>query len=124
MPFNETQQAFTQNLKNHANVRAIGPCVAKVVQERDDMRSPRMVEGPIWRAGRYESLQQLDFVQRSLGVARRRLDDLQRNMAFHPVFAASSTQFPARPRKTNAHLLSHVSHTVEKWPQPSLRTTT
>lgn len=42
MPLDETKQILAKDLKDHANVSSIRAFVAEVIQERDDMRSPRV----------------------------------------------------------------------------------
>ena len=90
----ETEQILAQHFEDHADVRAVGPLMAEMVEERDDMGSAGMGQGG--RKGREgvlgggldgrggggdQSLEQLDLVERSLGVSWSRLDDLERDMA-------------------------------------------
>ena len=38
----EAEEVFAEDFENHADVGAVGPAMAKVVEESDDMASARM----------------------------------------------------------------------------------
>ena len=109
MPFDETKQVLTEHLEHHAYMRAVGPLMTEVVEERNDMRSAGMgLGGRGWRVGIFgcggdwgggrcdETLQKFDFVERSFCVPRSRLDDLERDMAVHPVQQQTSGRIAQR----------------------------
>jgi hypothetical protein len=84
MSLDQAEQILAQDLKNHADVGAIGSFVSEVIQELNDMGFAWMrVRGRWWRVWvlwcgcygwrirRDESLEKLDLVQRCLCVSWR-----------------------------------------------------
>lgn len=132
MALDEAEEVFTKDLKNHADVGAVGPFVSEVVEERDDMGAARvgvgwgrrgMGEGGRggdgWGGGGDEALEEFDLVEGSLGIAGGGFDDLEGDMAVHSGRGISWIE----EVDDGTHFRSFASHTVEKWPQPSFRTT-
>jgi hypothetical protein len=109
VPLDEAEEILSQDLEDHANMDTIWTLVLEVVEERDDVRAPG-----VGLVGRDEALEELDFVERGLGVAGSGLDDLESDVAVHPGLEIS-TRSSRQGRKT--HLVSFASQTVEKWPQ-------
>lgn len=98
MALDKAEEVFAEDLKDHADVDAIGALVAKVVEEGDDMGAARVGLGGGWgrgglvlgrlyggRGGDDEALEELDLVERGFGVARGGLDHFERDMAVHSV---------------------------------------
>ena len=83
--------------------------VFEVVEERDDMGT-----AGVGLVGRDEALEKLDFVEGGLGVAGSGFNDLESNMAVHPV-VEMRIRSSGLGRKT--HFVSLANQTVEKWPQ-------
>ena len=100
----EPEQVLAEDLEDHADVGAVGAFVAKVVEKGDDMGSAGVcLRGRCWRmrvfwrgldgrrGGRDQPLEELDLVQRRLGVPWRGLYDLQRDVPVQPALAMSTT---------------------------------
>lgn len=71
-PLDESQQVLTQDLENHTDVHAIGSLVLEGIQQTDDV-FPTRVRGLCLD----DLAQELDFVDRRLGVVGGGANDLQ-----------------------------------------------
>jgi hypothetical protein len=84
--FDEAEEVLPEDLEDHADVLAVRADMLEVVEEGDDMAPAWMRLG--WRrrqgrgrhAGGDEPLQELDLVQRGLGVLGCGLDDFERDV--------------------------------------------
>lgn len=77
----QAEEVLAEHLKDHADMDAVGAAMAKMIEELDDMPTPWVTRR---RLRGNDALQQLYFVERRLGVAGRRLDDLEGNMSVEP----------------------------------------
>ena len=132
MALDEAEEVFTEDLEDHADVGAVGPFVSEVVEEGDDMGATGvgvgrgrggMREGggggDGWGGRGDESLEEFDLVEGGLGIAGGGFDNFEGDMAVHSGRRISWIE----EVDDGTHFRSFASHTVEKWPQPSFRTT-
>lgn len=74
-PFDQTEEIFTQNFKDHTHMDTIGPFVFEGIEEADDVSSARMI-----RVCLDDFVQQFDFINGGFSVVRSRSDDFERDV--------------------------------------------